>query len=224
MSRSHLESLPKLHPGLSHILTFVLFGIVLGAASGCVKYRSSEPKRTATEQLLLSTAADHALNNLDVSILKGRKVFLNTTYFDAVDKEYVIGSIRDLFFSAGVPLVDDLDGADVVVEMRSGAFSIDGADSLTGMPSLPFPVPFVGVIQSPEVPLYKAERQKAIAKFALVAYETLTRAHVTSAGPAVGTSYDIHYQILGLIKFNRTDIPEKKVVDQFWPEKRQDER
>ena len=224
MSRSHLESPSKATPGLSYILTFVVLGIVLGAASGCVKYRSSEPKRTATEQLLLSTAADHALKSLDVSILKDRKVFLNTTYFDAVDKEYVIGSIRDLFFSTGVPLVDDMAEAEVVVEMRNGAFSIDGADSLTGMPSLPFPVPFVGVIQSPEVPLYKAERQKAIAKFALVAYEKDSRKHVTSEGPAVGTAYDIHYQILGLIKFNRTDIPEKKVVDQIWPRKSQAER
>lgn len=220
MSRSHLERPLYPTPSHSHILIIVVFGIVLGATSGCVKYRSSEPKRTATEQLLLSTAADHALENINVSLLEGRTVFLNTTYFDAIDKEYVIGSIRDLFFSSGAPVVDDLDEAEVVVEVRSGAFSIDGADTLTGMPTLPFPVPFAGVIQTPEIPLYKAERQKSIAKFALVAYERDSGKHVTSTGPTIGTAYDNHYQILGLIKFNLTDIPEKKALDQFRPKKR----
>ncbi|MDA1273461.1 MAG: hypothetical protein O2960_05340 [Verrucomicrobia bacterium] len=196
-------------------LLFATLGMVLGMTSGCIKFRSSEPKRTATEQLLLSTAADHAMTNIDVSILKGRKVFLNTTYFDAFDKEYVIGSIRDLLFSSDVIVVDAVTEADVVIEARSGAFSIDGANSLTGMPSLPFPVPFAGVVQTPEVSLYKADRQKSIAKFALVAYERESRKHVTSIGPAVGTAYENHYQILGFVKFSRTDIPQKKSLKWF---------
>ena len=202
--------------GLSRHLTFTAIAAFLTVGTGCIKFRVSDPKRTATEQLLLSTAADHAVMQIDVSMIAGRKAFLNTTYFDAYDKEYIIGSFRDLFLSSGVLLVDTAAEAEVVVEARSGAFSIDAADTLTGVPTLPFPVPFAGVVQTPEVSLYKSERHKSIAKFALVAYERESRKHVTSIGPTVGTAYDNHYQFLGIIKFETTDIPEKQTPQKLW--------
>lgn len=211
----HLKSIETAIKKITRGWLISLLAVFIGTTTGCIKFRSSDPKRTATEQLLLSTAADHAIKKIDVSMLKGRKTFLNTTYFDAFDKEYVIGSIRDLLFSTGVILTDTAPEADVLIEVRSGAFSIDGADTLTGVPTLPFPVPFAGVVQTPEVALYKADRQKSIAKFALVAYERESRRHVTSIGPTIGTAYENHYQILGLVKFSTTDIPEKKSPSLF---------
>jgi hypothetical protein len=46
--------------------------------TGCHSLNVSEPKRTVTEQLLLSTATDRALQEVDLAPLRGKKVFLAT--------------------------------------------------------------------------------------------------------------------------------------------------
>ncbi|MFL3665230.1 MAG: DUF6655 family protein, partial [Verrucomicrobiota bacterium] len=125
-------------------LTLVLLA---GLASGCVnKQRMTEPARSVGEQLLLSTAIDRALSELDMEAigrLKGFKVYLSTTYLKALDQEYLIGSLRDLLFSSGVLLVDDVSLAQMVVEVRSGANSLDSAAVTAGIAedqALPNPV------------------------------------------------------------------------------------
>src|SRR5687768_12152509 len=142
---------------------------VLGAIllSGCVQTRITEPKRSAVEQLLLSTAADEALEKIDFSKFAGRKAFVDVTYFEAHDEHYVISGIRDALSKAGALLVADAKEADMVVEARSGALSTDSSSSVVGMPSLPLPVPMSGTLLTPEIALYKSQKQLSTAKIAL---------------------------------------------------------
>ena len=111
---------------LSHWLGLVL---LLGSAAGCVnKQRMTEPTRSVGEQLLFSTAIDRALLELDLEAigrLKGFKVYLSTVYLQTLDQEYLVGSLRDLLLSSGVLVVDDIAQAQMVVEVRSGANSLD---------------------------------------------------------------------------------------------------
>lgn len=176
---------------------------------GCVQTRITEPKRAAVEQLLISTAADRALIAADFSIYQGKKVFVDTTYFDSYDKEYVIGTLRDALSSEGALLVDTKDASEAIVEFRSGALSTDSSDSLIGLPQFPVPVPFAGTLETPEVSLFKAQRQFGTAKLAVLGYWTQSRKHAHSTGPLVGKSYMKYYTVLGYIKFTSTDIPEK---------------
>ncbi len=191
------------------ILATVLTSVAV-FQSGCHSIKITEPARTATEQLLLSTAVDHAVQDIDLSMLEGRKVFFDQSYFESYDDGYAIGTIRELISQSGGRLVSEKKDSDLVVEARSGALGIDSRDSLFGLPELTVPIPLAGQIQSPEISLYKAEHADAIAKFALLAYETIPGTFVHATGSMVGKAKFHHYKVLGFINWRSTDIPEQK--------------
>lgn len=178
--------------------------------SGCADSTITNPPRSATEQLLLSTAADRAINSANLAEFARKKVFVDGTYFESYDSKYVIGAIRDALSRAGALLVNEATNSDIVVEARSGGLSIDASQSLVGFPNTGVPIPLSGSLQIPELALYKSSRQHSIAKLALLAYATKTREHVFSSGPMLGKSYNKYYKFLGLIQWTTTDIPEKK--------------
>jgi hypothetical protein len=189
-------------------------GMLIFAAflfGGCTAIRTTDPARTATEQLLLSTAVDHALQaqSTNFMVFANRKVFLDTTYFDSYDSKYAIGTIRDALSRAGALLEDNATNSDIIMEARSGALSTDDATYLFGIPSIGVPVPLAGPLQTPELAFYKSDKQHSTAKIALVAFARESRAHVYSSGPLDGKSYDKHFKIL-FISWISTDIPEKK--------------
>jgi Family of unknown function (DUF6655) len=176
--------------------------------TGCATYNQTSPPRSATEQLLLSTATDRALRSADLSVFAHRKVYLDPTYFDSYDSKYVLGTIRDALSRAGAILADNAADSDIIMEARSGALSIDDSDTLFGIPRMGMPVPLAGALQTPELAFYKVDRQRSTAKFALLAFAKSSREHIYSSGPLDGGSYDKHYRLL-FIAWIRSDIPEK---------------
>src|SRR3546814_15526696 len=52
------------------------------ALVGCTTERSSSPTRTATEQLLISTAADRAARNLALQMPRDKKLYIDTSNLD----------------------------------------------------------------------------------------------------------------------------------------------
>lgn len=177
--------------------------------AGCTTTDTTQPMRSASEQLLLSTAADRALATAQLAEFKGKKVFLDTNYFDSYDSKYALGEIRDAISRAGALLVADAKSSDVIIEARSGALSIDGSKSLVGIPQTAAPVPLSGSLALPEIALYKSEKQFSTAKIALLAYANDSRAHIYSSGPLVGKSYFKTFKLLGVISWESTDIPEE---------------
>ena len=177
--------------------------------SGCTEFKVSNPSRSATEQLLISTAADRAVNSTGLNLFAQKKVYLDGTYFDGYDSKYVLGTIRDALSRAGALLVNEATNSEIVIEARSGGLSVDASESLVGIPTSGAPTPLAGALQIPELAFYKSGRQDSIAKLALLAYSTKTREHVFSSGPVVGRSYNKYYSFMGLIHWTTTDIPEK---------------
>ena len=184
--------------------------VLVSLLSACHAIRVTEPARTATEQLLLSTATDHAVKDIDLAAVKGKRVFFDKSYFKSYDDGYALGSIRELLSTNGALLVAERQGSELVVEVRSGALGIDSRDSLLGLPEMAVPVPLAGQVQTPELALYKAQHADSVARFALLAYETDSGAFVHSSGPMVGKSKFHHYKVLGFINWRITDIPEQK--------------
>jgi hypothetical protein len=180
--------------------------------AGCVTNNNTNPPRSATEQLLLSTAADRALQSADLAAFAGKKVFLDTAYFDSYDSKYVIGTIRDALNRAGAFLEDNVTNSDIIVEARSGALSIDNSDLLFGIPNMAVPIPLAGSLAIPELAFYKSGKQFSTAKIALLAFAKESGAHVYSSGPLDGRSYDKHFKLL-FISWIRTDIPEKQKTE-----------
>ena len=203
---------------LSHWLGLIL---LLGSAAGCVnKQRMTEPIRSVGEQLLFSTAIDRALSELDLEAigrLKGFKVYLSTVYLQTLDQEYLIGSLRDLLLSSGVLVVDDIAQAEVIVEVRTGANSLDSATVTAGIAedqALPNPVTGAPVAL-PELAFFKKQNNVSLTKVALVAYHADSREHIFSSGTLLGGAYDRHYQFLGLIRLRFTDVPELRAIKQL---------
>ena len=84
---------------LTRPLTLTL-ALLAGLASGCVnKQRMTEPARSAGEQLLLSTAIDRALSELDMEAirrLQGIKVYLSEKYLKTLDLIVPLWTMRTL--------------------------------------------------------------------------------------------------------------------------------
>ena len=177
-------------------------------SAGCASSLVTNPPRSATEQLLLSSAADRAMASVDLDIFAGRTTFLDLTYFDSYDSKYAEGEIRDALFRAGALLVNSETNADIIIEARSGALAIDNDTILFGIPNMSVPIPLSVPIEIPEIALYKTQTQHSYAKFALLAYANKSRAHIYSSGPLDGTSNHDYHKIL-FISWVATDIPEK---------------
>jgi hypothetical protein len=192
----------------------ILLGATAAAAAllaggGCAQTTLTAPQRAATEQLLLSTAADRAVTSTNFSLFNGRKVFLDASYFDGYDSKYAIGTIRDALSRSGALLVSNATNSDIIIEARSGALSIDAAQTLVGVPSAGVPVPLAGAVSIPELALFKSQKQFALAKLALLAYETRGGKHVYSSGPMIGKAYNHYYRFIGFITCTASDIPAK---------------
>ena len=121
--------------------------------AGCSTERQTDPQRTATEQLLISTAADRAAQSLALDIGPERKAFLDTTNFEGLDGKYAIAAIRSSLLKQGNRFVADKKDADTIIEIRSGALSIDKHEELVGIPSIDIPIPLAGQLGTPEIAL-----------------------------------------------------------------------
>ena len=104
------------------------------ALFGCTTERQTDPARTATEQLLISTAADRAANKLALQIPRNSQVFVDAADFEGVDSKYAIAAIRAHLIENGAKLVDDRAKADTIVEIRAGALSVNQDQMLVGIP------------------------------------------------------------------------------------------
>ena len=89
-------------------------------------------QRTGTEQLLLSDSVDRAIDQLDLSPLAGRKVYLDTEYMKTfkganvfINSDYIISALRQKLTTSGCFIQATRLEADYVLEARVGALRTD---------------------------------------------------------------------------------------------------
>jgi hypothetical protein len=196
----------------SALILPVLTVPVLGMA-GCTTSVDTAPPRSASEELLISKAAEQAADALKLDIRPGTKLYVDTSYFagtDAKDMDikYAIGTIRDRLARQGARLVDKKTDAETVVELRSGALSIEQHEMLIGIPSFSVPVPLAGPMTMPELALYKHAVRAGVAKFAASEYDK-DGALVASDDPQFGYSDKNQTVLLIVIGWNDGDIAPK---------------
>ncbi len=97
--------------------------------TGCTTTRTTDTARTGMEQLLISNAVDQTLNKIALPPVTGRKVFVEDKYLEAVDKGYIVGSLRQRLMSSGAQIVDAKDGSDMTIEVFSGGVGTDNVES-----------------------------------------------------------------------------------------------
>ena len=181
----------------------LLFALVSAA---CTIVRESNPPRTATEQLLISTAVDRAVEGMHFDIPKGTSVFVDPTNLDGYDSKYAIASITERILQQGAQLSSDRAKADMVVALRAGALSTDSVQDLVGLPSIGgVPVPLMGTLSLPEIALIKKEQTRGVAKFAATVYDSKTGELKSVSGASYGLSSKTHWFII-LVGWDRSDI------------------
>lgn len=187
------------------LAALLLCGLALG---GCAVERVSTPGRTATEELLISAAADRAAAGLAEQVPPNVKVLLGTVSVAAVDERYATFAIRDRLIRRGVILVDDRASADMVIEVRMGALSTDERSTFLGTPQLQLPaVPGVATtgIPLPSLNIFKRTETKAVAKFAATGYDAKTGEMVVATEPQLGYSQKVDWVILFLLSWTNSD-------------------
>ncbi|MCG5239884.1 DUF6655 family protein [Azospirillum doebereinerae] len=173
--------------------------------AGCSSSQVTTPARTATEQLLISTAADKAAERLAETLSVTGSVYVDSSSVEGYDNKYAISAIRDALLRRGARL-SARDAADTVVELRVGALSVDSENSLVGIPSITMPLPMANNASTPEISLFKKELTQGVAKVAGTAYDRKTGALVASSGPQYGFSNKAEWVLLLLLRWETNDL------------------
>ena len=192
-------------------MRWALLACVVGFSMiGCSVSRKTETKRSATEQLMLSAAADRATAKLDFSSFADKKTHLDFSRLECVDEEYVMEAIRERMIESGALLVASEKEADVTLTARSGGLGTDSSEFMIGIPSIPIIIPAAGSFQLPELAIFKLATQTATAKIRMFGLDSKVRRHISSHS-AYGKAYYKNWVIF-FIPFSTSDIPEKS----FW--------
>ncbi len=177
--------------------------VVAVSLVGCGTLRVTDPPRTATEQLLISTACERAVTGFKTEgLFKGKKVFLDVSRFASYDKDFAISEIRSFFSSEQALLVNSQQDSDITVEVRAGALSINRRDWMLGIPGISVP----GLLTLPDIAFINTIEQKGIAKLGFYAYDTNTRRHIYSLAPTMGMARRKNWWFFGLGPARTGDI------------------
>ncbi len=180
----------------------------LFVAAGCGTIRETLPDRAAKEQLVISSAADRAVDEMPESPLDGRQIYLDTTNLEGTDTAYVVQTVRDYLLANGAALAESEEQADVVLELASGALSLDRRNYLLGLPALPLPIPMAGeTLQLPEIPVLKALFYVGKVKLQMSAMDTETRVQAFEVPMCRGKSLDSYWWVLFFGPIRYSDIP-----------------
>jgi hypothetical protein len=182
-----------------------LVGVALLAVTltACSSKRETEPPRSATEQLLFSAAADRAADKLAFALQPGTRVFIDGAFVEGTDSKYLLSAIRDRILRKGGDVTDKKEEAELVVEPRIGAISVDGDRTLFGTPAIP--VPLVG-LQVPEIALFKRSHQQGVIKLAATAYNPKSGMLVQSLDPVYGFSNRREWTALIFFSWGSNDL------------------
>jgi hypothetical protein len=184
--------------------------------SGC----GAAVQRSGTEQLLLSDSIDQAIDQLDLSPLAGRKVYLDTEYMKTykgpnvyITSDYIISALRQKMTTTGCLVQATRLEADYILEARIGALGTDSMEVTYGIPSSNglgtaasalAGAPAVPAI--PEISVGKRNGVKGISKVVVFAYHRETSVPVWQSGSAVARSDARDSWFLGIGPLTRGSV------------------
>ncbi len=197
----------------------VVATLVALSTTGCIgSIRETTTARTSTEQLLVSTAAERAIarfDNVDKE-LRGKRVAIDDTRFESVDKAYAVSAIRHYVAEHGatlVPLAGAKEPPERVLEIRSGALGINDTSWGIGLPSLPLPIPQTSLnTASPPLYLFFRGKQEGWAKFQFWVFDPRQESYVAKTKDLWGHSYYSKWYFFGIgpFDFSNDIYPDEK--------------
>ena len=221
MFRARADCRDRVPPGrLPQAVAIGLLTVLFGCGS--------TSQRVATDQLLVSSAVDNAVFEIDFSPLSGQTVYLDSQYIrDAKSNRlevgdaasgYVISSLRQQMATCGCLIQDDRADAEFIVEARVGALGADASEVIYGVPQSNFlgaafsaaslvtaapPAPTI-----PEIAIARKDNRRAAAKVIAYAYHRDTRRGVWQSGKSQSETTAEDRWVLGAGPFQRGTIYE----------------
>lgn len=163
--------------------------------SGC----GASIQRQGTEQLLLSDSVDQAIDQLDLSGLAGRRVYLDTEYMKTfkgnnvyINSDYIISALRQKMTTTGCQIETNRTEADYILEARVGALGTDTMEVTLGIPSSNGVGAAASAITGaaavpaiPEISFGKKNGVLGVSKVVVFAYHRETGVPVWQSGAAI---------------------------------------
>lgn len=199
----------------------IAVGLMTCFAGGCATIRVTDPPRTADEEFLLTEAATKAISQLSMEALRGRVVWVATEFAFSTTQPYdgafltneirspafqdafMVAELRARLLQSGVRLASSRSKADVILEVRTGALSINRIDFLLGLPAtfIPGATATAGStsipLALPQLAAYQSIEQRGFGSVAFVAYWKDTGELLATSGPYIGRTWRTDYFLFG---------------------------
>lgn len=178
---------------------------------GCGTSKLTNTSRTATEQLLLTDAMDRAVSQVNLSVLSGRKVYINSTAISSIqDNAYLLSIVRQHALASGCLLEDEEEKAEIILELHAGSSGTDQHDTMFGISEMTIPgFGSYSATTVPEVAIAKRVIQKATVKIGIFAYTREGRRPIWQSGNLVAESKAKNRWLFGMGPYQSGDIYEQ---------------
>ena len=188
------------------------FALLLAAATsflllhaGCSTPTITNTSRNIVEQLLISSAVERCMYQIDFSMYRDAKVFA-----DYSDKNYVQGCFELYLAKAGAIVVKEEKEAAYTMQLISGTLATSSSQVLIGTPELPIPLPNTDLsFAIPEIAIFKRVTRRGYGKFSLTVLDTPSRKPVRTVDGVSNMSEFINWTIL-LFPFSSRNIEMKQ--------------
>jgi hypothetical protein len=207
-------------------------GVILcsfAALVGCAISREpTRTPRTAIEELLLSSAVQRSMNALSLPLSPVESVAVEVAAFPtdrlvlqdrfladpnafpvvptpATGLVLVHGLAEERLGVLGFPLQQSRHQARYFLRLLVLALGTEQGQTFFGIPAIQSGFLPIAL---PELPLYKAQRQKAYMRYRIDIYESATGRFIRSTPWYEGSAYFNQYIVLFFISFRETDLPQ----------------
>ncbi|MDO5553042.1 MAG: hypothetical protein Q4G68_04720 [Planctomycetia bacterium] len=166
----------------------------------CGTTKWSDTSRTATEQLLITSAMEDVIDEFDFYPLTGRRVYINKEGVNCTDSHYLFSILHQQLAANGVLVQEKKDEADYILEIAPGAVGTNRYDLMYGVPETKVPsiIPVGGGSSIPEISIIKRTDQKAQVKLMMWAYNRASGAIIWQSGTKTKTASIRDRWFLGL--------------------------
>ena len=190
------------------------FALLLAAATGflllhagCSTPTITNTSRNIVEQLLISSAVERCMYQIDFSMYRDAKVFADySNLAPQVDKNYVQGCFELYLAKAGAIVVKEEKEAAYTMQLISGTLATSSSQVLIGTPELPIPLPNTDLsFAIPEIAIFKRVTRRGYGKFSLTVLESPSQKPVRTVDGVSNMSEFINWTIL-LIPFSSRNM------------------
>lgn len=194
--------------------------LLAGLLSACATPNETYPSRTATEQLLVARAAERAADQFAMALPAGQQVFLDTSNFRGEGADYAASALREAILKDGNPITTNRANAQIVIEVRLGALSIDKMQRVIGIPRLTLPVsPNFATVTVPELSAYSRRDRTGVAEFSAFAYDAESGQPIALGGRVAGTAKIRSHTLFMIFSWGQQEVRPGDATtgsDQWW--------